>query len=267
MAEGLANPDETYAARVAAVNNTDFTFGGKPSQKSENLRQRGLQQAAEEQHAAHQPYMTTREGAQQQWSDIGEDVRLGRVNDLEGWRHQNQVEAGMNQALAPVRSNAQNAGAAVNDSLNEWDVADEAESRRKKNMSLPALANFEQRRVGADGQLESDREMRDRMRSPEQTDAARKVGDQLTSYVEGMTASGPQQGAYGVNTVQGASAMMGAEYQMDQSQQTAKMVECLLKIAENTGHLTKERRQAVEHELGHRYNDPISGFLNILGGH
>ena len=134
-------------------------------------------------------------------------------------------------------------------------------------MSLPDLANLTQRRVGADGQLESDREMRDRMRSPEQTDSARKMGDTLTSYVEGMTSSGAQAGAYGVNTVQGASMMMGAEYQMDQSQQTAKMVECLMKIAENTGHLTKERRQAVEHELGHRYNDPISGFISMLGNH
>ena len=65
----------------------------------------------------------------------------------------------------------------------------------------------------------------------EQRDAARDFGDKLTDYVEGITRSGPQAGAYDVNTVQGASQLMGAEYQMDQSQETKRMVELLLQIA------------------------------------
>ena len=262
----VANPAEKFQAAMKAIDNMNFT--GAAGEQGNRMKALAVNQARQEQLSAERPNLDIREGAEREWENIGEKNRLGGfADDLQGRRAQNQVEARMNAQLAPVRSNAQNAGAAVNDTLNEWDVADEAESRRKKNMSLPDLANFSHRRVGADGQLESDREMHDRMRSPEQTDSARKMGDQLTSYVEGMTSSGAQVGANGVNTVQGASMMMGAEYQMDQSQQTAKMVECLMKIAENTGHLTKERRQAVEHELGHRYNDPISGFLNMLGNH
>ena len=260
----LANSSERYQTNIATTDNTDFSWAGKGADRWKQL---GHVRAGERRLSEERPNLDIREGAEREWENIGAKNRLGGYSDdLQGRRAQNQVEARMNAQLAPVRSNAENAGASVNDSLNEWDVADEAESRRRKNMSLPDLANFSQRRNGPNG-LETDSEMRDRMRSPEQTDAARKMGDQLTSYAEGMTSSGAQAGAYGVNTVAGASAMMGAEYTMDQSQQTAKMVECLMKIAENTGHLTKERRQAVEHELGHRYNDPISGFLNMLGNH
>jgi hypothetical protein len=98
--------------------------------------------------------------------------------------------------------------------------------------------------------------------SLEQRDAARDFGDKLTSYVEGLTSAGPQAGAYGVNTVQGASQMMSAEYQMDQSQDTRRMVELLLQIAVNTGKVTKDQASAVKDNLGYRTNDP----LNFLGG-
>ena len=99
--------------------------------------------------------------------------------------------------------------------------------------------------------------------SLEQRDAARDFGDKLTDYVQGLTSAGPQSGAYGVNTVQGAQQLMGAEYQMDQSQDTRRMVELLLQIAVNTGKMDKGQAGAVKDNLGYRSNDPISG---IFGG-
>ena len=91
-------------------------------------------------------------------------------------------------------------------------------------------------------------------------DEARGLGEKLTSYVEGMTAAGPQAAAAGANTVQGASMMMNAEYQMDQSQNVIRMVNLLTQIAVSNGKMSQDLADALKSNLGFRYSDPISLF-------
>ena len=93
----------------------------------------------------------------------------------------------------------------------------------------------------------------------EQTLLARKSGNELTDYAESITRSGSLAGAYDVNSVGGYSQMVGAEYGMSQSTDTVRMVELLVKIAENTGKMTKDEGDTIIGQLGYRTNDPILG--------
>jgi hypothetical protein len=87
----------------------------------------------------------------------------------------------------------------------------------------------------------------------------RDAGNKLTDYAESITRSGSLAGAYDANSVAGYSQMVGSEYQMDQSKDTMKMVELLVKIAENTGKLGKGEGDAIIGNLGYRTRDPILG--------
>jgi len=134
-----------------------------------------------------------------------------------------QTVEGVNAARRAQRSNAENLTADISAGNERWDIESNHSTTNQKYV-------------------------------------ARSIGDQLTEYVEGLTSSGAQAGAYGVNTVQGASQLMGAEYRMDQALNTKRMVELLLKIAENTGHLKPGATKDIEANLGYRTNDPISGL-------
>ncbi len=57
----------------------------------------------------------------------------------------------------------------------------------------------------------------------------------------------------------GYRQMVNAEYGMDQTKDTVRMVELLVKIAENTGKMTKDQGDAILGNLGFRTNDPILG--------
>lgn len=93
----------------------------------------------------------------------------------------------------------------------------------------------------------------------EQTLLDRKSGNELTDYAESITRSGSLAGAYDVNSVGGYSQMVGAEYGMSQSTDTVRMVELLVRIAENTGNMKKDEGDAIISQLGYRTNDPILG--------
>ena len=53
--------------------------------------------------------------------------------------------------------------------------------------------------------------------------------------------------------------MVQAEYGMSQSQDTVRMVELLVKIAENTGKMSKDEGDTILGNLGFRTSDPIMG--------
>ncbi len=92
-------------------------------------------------------------------------------------------------------------------------------------------------------------------RDRETTANDRSLVDKLTDYAESITRSGNLAGAYDANSVGGYSQQVSAEYGMAQSQDSLKMVEMLIKIAENTGRMSNEQGEAVLGQLGFRTKD------------
>ena len=137
---------------------------------------------------------------------------------------QTQTRETADKALAPVRSNVENLSAGIDRSSERWKNAGSWEEHRG---------------------------------------VARSMGNDLTDYVQGLTASGPQAGAYGVNTVQGASQMMGSEFEMSKSTETNNILKAILDQLVKSGKMDRKEAAAVGNELGYRTRDPIS---QLLGG-
>jgi hypothetical protein len=156
-----------------------------------------------------------------------ENARYHRLADL-------QSDAQVNAKLRGVRSNRENLEADITQASGYYDAA---------------------RARGGD------------VGAHQQTEVARDLGDKLTDYAESMTHAGAQVGANDINSAAGAGMVMGAEYQMDESVQTAKMVDALLEIAKNTGHMSKGLADQVQDQLGFRQSDPISNIFGGMFGH
>ena len=197
---------------------------------------------------------------------IGEKNRLGGfADDLMGRRAEIGVEARLNSHLGPRASDAENLRGRSRPTRQEWDVADEAESRRRKNLPLPELANLTQRRNGPNG-LESDHDMKARLRSPEQTDTARKMGDAIDDLRPGhdrLRTAGRRvrrQHGPGCQPDDGGRIPNGPEPEQPNDGRAADR-----RSPVKTGHMTKEQAEAVRHEPGlpHQRSDqrPLSGAI------
>jgi len=226
--EGLLSVRELNAANARGEANNDFgNISALTGVSTETFRARAETQRMQKQQAFDSQFQNPYERQDAQAAIIGWQTTEGTLTGAQGyraqWENSNQTAA----AVAGTRSKAENV----------------------RNAMISFDSKFNDPNITGD------------IGSNTKRDAAREFGDTLTDYVEGLTKSGPQAGAYGVNTVQGASQLMGAEYQMDQSQETRRMVELLLQIAQNTGRVTKEQRDAVSQNLGFRYSDPISSIF------
>jgi hypothetical protein len=152
----------------------------------------------------------------------------------------------VNQALSPVLSLYERLQGQTSVGAQQWDVAEEAETRRRRGMNLPDLANMTQRRPG-----ETDAEMKSRLRTPEQTDIARRLGGDVQSYADALTRAGGLAGAADMNTVGGYSQLVGAQEQMRQSTDSRAMAEILLQ------QLPKSIADAIRDNFGFEFRRPM----------
>jgi len=244
LANQLASPAEIAEARIAAVGNLEFPGGGPGGQR---FRALGTIAARQEQLSAQRPYMETREAAQQEWELTRAKAQHGGFSDdLQGRRAMIGVEARVNQALSPVLSLYERLQGQTSVGAQQWDVAEEAEARRRRGMNLPDLANMTQRRPG-----ETDAEMKSRLRTPEQTDIARRLGGDVQSYADALTRAGGLAGAADMNTVGGYSQLVGAQEQMRQSTDSRAMAEILLQ------QLPKSIADAIRDNFGFEFRRPM----------
>jgi len=218
------SPEELYGEATTRADTLGEARAFLPTgtQNENNAAARRVKiQAREARLAAASQYMTPGERRQEELSLITERDLAGARRGVYFHRESAIAEQQYAAAMAPTRSNRQN---------------------------LEAQMQIGSQRWGDKTLAQEDR-----------TSIARDLGDKLTDYAESITRSGSLAGAYDANSVAGYSQLVGAEYGMGQSQDTLKMVELLIKIAENTGKMTKAEGDAILKNIGFRTADPIFG--------
>ena len=234
------------AERYANQSHQGFIYSakGKEQARYEQLAQVQSRQAR---FSAEESLMNPRQAYGEESGIIGQRARNGGYsNHSQGEMAAIQAIEKLNQRLAPTRSNAQNLAADLDVSSKLW------EQDKKSRYNDKGQWQGEGREmIGPDDV------------SKRQIDIARSTGDKLTDYIQGLTASGPQAGAYGVNTVAGASQMTGAEFEMSKSTETTTILKAILEELVKSGKMSREQATATGDQLGYRTNDPIS---DLFGG-
>lgn len=246
---GLVSPAES--ARYANESHKGFIYSAKGTEQAryEQLAQVQTRQAR---FSAEAPLMQAREAYGEESGIISQRARAGGYsNHSQGEMAAIQALEKLNQNLSPTRSNVENLGADLDVSAKRWEQDKKSRYNDKGNWKGEAGGEM----VDPEGV------------SKQQIYIARSTGDRLTDYVQGLTASGPQAGAYGINTVAGASQVMGSEFEMSKSTETISILKAILEQLVASGKMTRQQADTTGSQLGYRYNDPISGFLNMLGNH
>jgi hypothetical protein len=283
-AENLESVPERIARKAAAERPLDYSDASKSTGVSqETFRARAETGRRQELQAFNAQFQNPYERINAESELIGRQRREGTLTETQAYRAGLEQRQQFNAAVAPVRSNRENLEAGIgvfgrkwNDPAAEearhrqapeqWQDLDRARHALKNAETLPAdqrWANYQETIDVHKSDLDRKQRAFDQatagFAAPEQRDAAREMGDKLTDYVESMTRSGPLAGAADINSAAGYSQVVQAEYGMDQSRETMRMVELLITIAENTGRMSKDQGNAVIGNLGFRTADPILG--------
>ena len=240
---GLVSPAES--ARYANESHKGFIYSAKGTEQAryEQLAQVQTRQAR---FSAEAPLMQAREAYGEESGIISQGARAGGYsNHSQGEMAAIQALDKLNQNLSPTRSNVENLGADLDVSAKRWEQDKKSRYNDKGNWKGEAGGEM----VDPEGV------------SKQQIDIARSTGDRLTDYVQGLTASGPQAGAYGINTVAGASQVMGSEFEMSKSTETISILKAILEQLVASGKMTRQQADTTGSQLGYRYNDPISNLF------